>query len=94
MSTHCGVDDLGAVDPQDRGDLVDERSSTGPVRISGGAANASPSGGAAHRHEARGALLHDGVAARRRPASQAWQVPSVGWPANGSSATGVKMRTR
>ena len=27
-------------------------------------------------------------------ASQAWQVPRVGWPANGISAAGVKMRTR
>ena len=27
-------------------------------------------------------------------ANQPWQVPSVGWPANGSSRTGVKMRTR
>ena len=26
--------------------------------------------------------------------SQAWHVPSVGWPAKGSSRTGVKMRTR
>ena len=24
----------------------------------------------------------------------AWQLPSVGWPANGSSVLGVKMRTR
>ena len=34
--------------------------------------------------------------ARGRPpaASQAWQLPSVGWPANGSSPPGVKMRTR
>ena len=34
------------------------------------------------------------LAACRRAASQAWQVPSVGWPANGSSPPGVKMRTR
>ena len=27
-------------------------------------------------------------------ASQAWQVPRVGWPAKGSSQPGVKMRTR
>ena len=27
-------------------------------------------------------------------ASQAWQLPSVGWPAKGSSPPGVKMRTR
>ena len=43
------------------------------------------------------ALLHDAVAGRARRAaapSQAWQVPSVGWPAKGSSATGVKIRTR
>ena len=26
--------------------------------------------------------------------SQAWQLPSVGWPANCSSPPGVKMRTR
>ena len=39
-------------------------------------------------------------AARPRPSasppasSHAWQVPSVGWPANGSSWLGVKIRTR
>jgi hypothetical protein len=27
-------------------------------------------------------------------ASQAWQAPSVGWPAKASSLRGVKMRTR
>ena len=27
-------------------------------------------------------------------ASQAWQLPSVGWPAKGNSPLGVKMRTR
>ena len=48
------------------------------------------------RDEAGRALLHDGLGARRAAAasSQAWQVPSVGCPANGSSCAGVKMRTR
>jgi hypothetical protein len=42
------------------------------------------------------ALLHDSAprGSRRRASSQAWQLPSVGWPANGSSPPGVKMRTR
>ena len=42
------------------------------------------------RHEAGAALLHDHVVAPGVPpaSSQAWQVPSVGWPANGSSGAG------
>ena len=37
---------------------------------------------------------HAWLAAGGRAASQAWQLPSVGWPANGSSRAGVKIRTR
>ena len=51
-------------------------SSTGPERISGGAAKPSPSGVSADAHEADAALLHDltVVAAGVPPASsQAWQ---------------------
>ena len=51
--------------------------------------------GAADAHEPGRALLHDVVVGRLAAGrSQAWQVPSVGWPANGSSRLGVKMRTR
>ena len=69
-------------------------SSTGPERISGGAANASP---AAVRRTVTSPAPHSWTTISRRRRgrpSQAWQVPSVGCPANGSSATGVKMRTR
>ena len=72
-------------------------SSTAPERWSGGAANAKPCSSwrtsispAAHSCTTRSACL--GVPPPT--VSQAWQVPSVGWPANGSSRTGVKMRTR
>ena len=50
---------------------------------------------AADAHEAGAALLQITSSCGSPPASsQAWQVPSVGWPANGSSASGVKIRTR
>ena len=71
-------------------------SSTGPDRTRGGAANSS-------RPEARRTGIRPAAhsctivpAWRGVPpaSSQAWQVPRVGWPANGSSADGVKMRTR
>ena len=47
--------------------------------------------------QADAALLDDLARPRfgRPPRSRhAWQLPSVGWPANGSSPPGVKMRTR
>ncbi len=69
-------------------------SSTGPSRSSGGAANARP---ASVRRIVISPASHSWVN-RSAPlpvsSAQAWQVPSVGWPANGSSATGVKIRTR
>ena len=70
-------------------------SSTGPLRTSGGAANARPRAGPPHRDQAGLAFLHDGARVGGRPpaSSQAWQVPSVGCPANGSSRAGVKIRT-
>jgi hypothetical protein len=71
-------------------------SSTGPERISGGSAKARPS--LVRRTVTRPAPHSCTIASTSRgspPASShAWQVPRVGWPANGSSATGVKMRTR
>ncbi len=71
-------------------------SSTLPARSNGGAANASPSAvgrmlinPAAHSWMITSAELGDAPVE-----SHAWQVPRVGCPANGSSATGVKIRTR
>ena len=71
-------------------------SATGPERISGGAANASP---ASVRRIGTSPAPHSCTirsSARGVPpaSSQAWQVPSVGCPANGSSTSGVKIRTR
>ena len=86
-----------ARDAEHRGQVLDQRARpTGPDRSSGGAANASRGSPAA---PAPGRRRTPGRRRRRRrgapPASsQAWHVPSVGWPANGSSRLGVKMRTR
>ncbi len=72
---------------------------SGVARFSGGAAKAmrpeAPSSG-------RSGTTPTAHSWRTTPASrgwppwanQAWQVPSVGWPANGNSPPGVKMRTR
>ena len=82
--------------PQDAGDCGDERlvdrAGAQQRRRREGEAVAV----AAQRHEPGAALLHDhGRRAGSPPASsQAWHVPSVGWPANGSSPAGVKIRTR
>ena len=89
------VDDLGPRDAEGARDLAERPSSTGPERSSGGAANASP---ASVRRTRTSPAPHSCTTILRRavaPASsQAWQVPSVGCPANGSSTAGVKMRTR
>ena len=70
-------------------------SSTGPDRISGGAAKASPAG--TRRISTRPAphswTNTSGRAGFPPASSHAWQVPSVGWPAKGSSRLGVKIRT-
>ena len=70
-------------------------SSTGPDRMSGGAAKASPAG--TWRISTRPAphswMNTSGRAGFPPDSSQAWQVPRVGWPANGSSRLGVKIRT-
>ena len=76
--------------------MPDQRLVHRPVRISGGAPKARPP--AAWRMVTRPAP-HSWTMASAEPglllaASQAWQVPSVGCPANGSSWPGVKMRTR
>ena len=71
-------------------------SSTGPLRSSGGAAKARPAcvcrtviSPAWHS-----CTIAPGLAGRPPASSQAWQVPRVGCPANGSSPVGVKIRTR
>ena len=71
-------------------------SSTGPLRSSGGAAKARPAcvcrtviSPAWHS-----CTIAPGLAGRPPASSQAWQVPRVGCPANGSSLVGVKIRTR
>ncbi len=71
-------------------------SSTGPSFSSGGAANASPFSVSRRVTSPAPHSCTTVPAWRGAPpaASQAWQVPSVGCPANGSSATGVKIRTR
>ena len=74
-------------------------SSTGPLRRSGGAANARPASPASPCRTVTSPASHSctmapGSAGRPPASSQAWQVPSVGCPANGSSAVGVKIRTR
>ena len=81
--------------PQHGGDLLDERLLDRARAHQRRRGERQPVGRPAHGDEAGAALLHDGSRRRMPPASsQAWQVPSVGWPANGSSVTGVKMRTR
>ena len=64
--------------------------STGPLRRSGGAAKASraPSRRMRTRPTPHCCTISLARAAGRRAASQAWQLPSVGWPANGSSRAG------
>lgn len=71
-------------------------SSTGPPRSNGGAAKASrpPVWRTGTRPAAHSWTMTPGVAGRPPASSQAWQVPSVGCPANGSSRPGVKIRTR
>ena len=51
---------------------------------------------AAQLDQADPALLHDPVLDAGVPpdSSQAWALPRVGWPANGSSSPGVKIRSR
>ena len=73
-------------------------SSTGPLRTCGGAANARPAWPGACRTVTSPAwhscTIAPGLAGRPPASSQAWQVPRVGCPANGSSTVGVKIRTR
>jgi hypothetical protein len=71
-------------------------SSTGPDRTSGGAASASPAsvGRIWIRPAPHSCTYVSGLAGPPPASSQAWQVPSVGCPANGNSAAGVKIRTR
>ncbi len=70
-------------------------SSTGPLRTRGGAANASPASvrRTVIRPASHSCPMAPGSAGRPPASSQAWQVPSVGCPANGSSRAGVKIRT-
>jgi hypothetical protein len=90
------LQDLGASTPRPAAMRASSVSSTGPVRRNGGAAKARRAALAADVHQTDAALLHHHTRWRDWPpaASQAWQLPSVGWPANGSSPPGVKMRTR
>ena len=74
-------------------------SSTGPSRSTGGAANASAPSPPSVWRTGTSPAPHSWIAtpgSRLAPpaASHAWQVPSVGCPAKGSSAAGVKIRTR
>ena len=95
------VDPLGRAqrvgrDAQAARDLRDDRRlDQRPLRRSGGAANASR---APSRRMRTRPTPHCCTISPPRgwppAASQAWQLPSVGWPANGSSRAGVKMRTR
>ena len=72
-------------------------SSTGPERSSGRRREGEAVGPEAPDRDepGRAQAWTMVVSSRGRPpaASQAWHVPSVGWPANGSSPSGVKMRT-
>ena len=70
--------------------------STGPSRRSGGAAKASraPSRRTRTRPIAHSWTTSPGFFASPPLARKAWALPSVGWPANGNSPLGVKMRTR
>ena len=92
LSAHCASTILARSMRRTAATWSTTAASTGPFRISGGAANASPSG--VRRTGTRPAAHSCTMVSCSRPPSHAWQVPSVGWPANGSSATGVKMRTR
>ena len=71
-------------------------SSTGPDRTSGGAAKAKPAGTwrISIRPAPHSCTYTSGRVGFPPASSHAWQVPRVGWPANGSSRLGVKMRTR
>ena len=71
-------------------------SSTGPERTRGGAANAnrSPVVRIVMSPAAHSCTVTSSRFGWPPDVRQAWHVPSVGWPANGSSRTGVKMRTR
>lgn len=71
-------------------------SSSGPLRRRGGAANARRAPSRRMRTRPTPHCCTTVPASRGTPpaASQAWALPSVGCPANGSSVVGVKMRTR
>ena len=72
-------------------------SSTGPERTQRRCGEREPAGrraGSARARRRTPARWRRRACGAPPASSQAWHVPSVGCPANGSSATGVKMRTR
>jgi hypothetical protein len=95
LSTHRASRIAARSMPRPRAMRTCSSSSTGSSRSSGGAANASRS---PVRRSVISPAPHScttvSPACCGLPESQAWHVPIVGWPANGSSSDGVKMRTR
>src|SRR4051812_19788990 len=90
-----GVDDLAALEPQRRRDPADQLLVDRPRAKQRGRREGEAVG---VRRTVTRPAAHSWVIVSGAPppwrSSQAWHVPSVGWPAKGSSATGVKMRTR
>ena len=84
------VHDVAARESEQVGDVGDDRVVDRPGAHQRGSGERQTVPGAPHPHQAGRALLDDRRGAFGEPpfSSQAWQVPSVGWPANGSSATG------
>ena len=83
--------------PRDAATSSSSGSSTGPERISGGALKASwPCGDLriGTRPTPHSWMITSCLAGGPPASSQACAEPSVGWPANGSSRSGVKIRTR
>ena len=97
LSTHWASTMSSRSMPRSSARWICTSSSTGPERTRGGAAK-KPYPSSRTRiginpaaHSCTACSASSGVPPASR---QACQVPSVGWPANGSSRTGVKMRTR
>jgi hypothetical protein len=96
LSTHWWPVMASRGRPQPATMRASSASSSGPLRLSGGAANARrpPSRRMRTSPTPHSCTTTPSCAGTPPAASQAAQLPSVGWPAKGSSPPGVKMRTR
>ena len=86
---------IGPADAQDLGDVPGDRLLHRPGADQRRRSERQPHRDLADLDQARPAFLHEHLGEGRLPpaSSHAWQVPRVGWPANGSSRLGVKIRT-